>query len=116
MGLRGPPANSLRDYVIVLYRRGQLATLHEGALIAGVSRSRVHAWLRVEGINWVRQRQSFVAMHMAHASLPLERRKGSHLKKKARAESAKAEWNRRHKAKENGNEPTGARSEDPPAD
>jgi hypothetical protein len=67
MGARGP-INPLRDYVVGLYRRGDLATLDEGATIAATSRSRVHAWLQAEGIAWQRARQHFIARHCRKAT------------------------------------------------
>lgn len=53
--------NPLARYVLALYRRGELATLEEGALIADTSRGRIAAWLEAAGIDWVRERQRFVA-------------------------------------------------------
>jgi hypothetical protein len=61
MGARGPLPNPDRDYVLTLYRRGELATLAEGAWIAGVTRARVLAWLTAAGIDWKATRQQRIA-------------------------------------------------------
>jgi hypothetical protein len=41
----------LRSYVLTLFKRGDLVSIHEATLIADVSRQSVHKWLKAEGIN-----------------------------------------------------------------
>jgi hypothetical protein len=51
----------MRDFVVSLCRRGMLASLAEGALIAGVNRRRVMAWLDAAGLECRRSRLAYVA-------------------------------------------------------
>jgi hypothetical protein len=102
MGLRGPLPSSLQAYVLALYRRGELATLEEGATIASVSRSRVLAWLRVAGIDWKRSRLAFVARHRTRAAAQAEGitlRRPSKRMLRLIGERAKREWDQRHAQK-----------------
>lgn len=77
---RGPPPSPMRKYVLALYRRGELATLDEGALLADVSRQRVRAWLAAAGIRWEIERQRFLAKQrsrIADAAAGITRRRPS---------------------------------------
>jgi hypothetical protein len=97
MGRRGPLPTPLRDYVISLYLRGELATLEEGALIAAVTRSRVRAWLHAAGIDWIARRQWFIASHRARGVAVNEgRRPRRPTKREMRrlADQAKRKWDR----------------------
>lgn len=92
-------AHPLRQYVIGLYRRGELGTLEEGAIIGGVSRRRVMAWLETSGIDWQAARLRFIAKHRRRA---VEQHEGKPAKAavskkvlRARAKRAKAQWDRR---------------------
>ena len=101
MGSRGPLENPLRTYVVALYARGELATLAEGGLIAGVSRVRVMAWLRAAGINWTLTRQRFIAKHRRRAVAQFEGRiirRPSKRQMRRDADRAKAKWDADHAA------------------
>lgn len=100
MGARGP-INPLRQYVVGLYRRGELGTLDEGATIAATSRSRVSAWLKAEGVDWQRARQHFVARHRTRALMQAEgRRPRRPSKAEMRVQGARAvaQWEARRAA------------------
>lgn len=88
-------------HVIGMYRRGHLATLDEGALIAGVARSRVLAWLRTAGIDWRAARWRWVAKQRYRAVALDEGRKLRRPTKqdlRRTADWAKQQWDRRHAA------------------
>ena len=53
--------DDLQSYVLGRYRRGDLATLEEGALIAGVTRMTVRRWLVDAGIDWKLTRGRYIA-------------------------------------------------------
>jgi hypothetical protein len=98
MGTRGPLPTPLRDYVLVRYRRGEFATLEEGAMVAGVSRRRVMAWLAAEGIDWKLARARWVAKHRSRALDECEGktvRRPSKRDLRLRAAAAKAQWDKR---------------------
>lgn len=82
-----------------MYRRGELATLDEGAMIAGVARATVLAWLRYDRIDWKAARARFIAKHRTRAVNVAEGRKH---RRPTKAElhricdEAKAEWDKRH--------------------
>lgn len=85
--------------MLALYRRGDLCTLEEGALIAAVSRRRVMAWLNAAGIDHRRTRALFVAKHRSRAVDQSEgkppKRRLTKPQMRAIADRAKAEWDRR---------------------
>lgn len=98
MGTRGPLPAALQVYVLALYRRGMLATLDEGALIAGVTRGAVLAWLRAKGINWRRERQRYLAKERTRAVLAAEgkpRRRRTKAELRTIADNAKVKWDQR---------------------
>lgn len=51
----------LRSYVVTLFKRGELVSIHEATLVADVSRQSVHKWLKAEGINVEARRLAYVA-------------------------------------------------------
>jgi hypothetical protein len=79
-------------------RRGHLASLEEGALIAGVSRRRVMAWLDAAGIDLKRKRAAFLNKHRRRAIEQCEgkrtRRKPTRAQLRVAAERAKEQWDR----------------------
>lgn len=89
----------MRSHVVALYRRGELSTLEEGALVAGVTRSAIRAWLRSAGVDWMRSRAHYVARHRARAVAVCEGRKvrrPSKAQMRRDGELAKAKWDRDH--------------------
>lgn len=99
MGIRGPLPASIQTYVLSLYRRGMLATLEEGALVAGVTRAAVLAWVKARGIDWRRERQRYLAKERTRAVMASEgKRQRRRTKSELRsiADDAKAKWDRRH--------------------
>lgn len=81
MGSRGPLPNPLIEYVVALARRGELATLEEGAMIAGVPRMTVMRALAAAGINWRRKRLFWINRHRRRALDRMEGRKPKRLTK-----------------------------------
>lgn len=99
MGFRGPKPSPLMLHVVGLYRRGTLATLQEGAAIAGVSRQRILVLLRAAGVDWQRERLRFIARARRHAVMVSEGRvvrRPSKLELRLRAQQAKAAWDKRN--------------------
>ncbi len=99
MGARGPLPSPLRSHVVALYRRGELATLEEGALVAGVTRSAIRAWLRTVGVDWMRARAHYVARQRSRAIAAAEGRivrRPSKAALRREAELLKAKWDREH--------------------
>lgn len=97
-----PLPSPARLYVLALYRRGVLASLEEGALVASVSRVTVRAWLIAAGIDWTRERERFLARHRSGALAQSEGRK---LKRRTKAEMrelgarAVKAWTRRQRSR-----------------
>lgn len=88
MGERGPLPNPERDHVLMLYRRGTLATLAEGAWLAGVTRPLVLRWLRAARIDWKAARQRYIAELRRRAAAiasgkPVKRRTKAEMRSKA---------------------------------
>lgn len=99
MGIRGPLPRAMRRYVVDLFRRGELATLDEGAQIGGVTRACVHAWLKADCIDWRRARLHRLARHRRSAVAATDGRKLRRPSKdqmRREGERAKAEWDKRH--------------------
>lgn len=57
----------LRDWVISMYRRGDLCSIAEGALIASVPRQTVGRWVREAEINIEATRQRYLARSQLRA-------------------------------------------------
>lgn len=74
------PRNEFKHHVLMLYRRGQLATIAEGAVMATVRRQTVARWLREAGIDIALTRGRFLIMlrkraqRIAEGKPPLRRR------------------------------------------
>jgi hypothetical protein len=97
MGTRGPLPNPLVEYVVALARRGELSTLEEGAMIAGVPRMTVMRALVAAGIDWRHKRRGWMMRHRRRALDALEGRKPKRpTKRQLRAIGARAA--RRHLA------------------
>lgn len=99
MGKRGPLPNPRREYLLALFARGELASLAEGAEVAGVSRVTVLKWLRSRQVNWKKQRQLWLARHGAIANARADGRAQKRLTKAEKREiaaRAKREWDLRH--------------------
>lgn len=81
MGIRGPLPQAMRRYVCDLFKRGELVTLDEGALVGGVTRACVHAWLKAAGIDWRRSREHRLARHRSAAVAAVEGRRSKRMSK-----------------------------------
>lgn len=57
----GQGQSALRNYVLQLARRGEIASLDEAATIASVSRDTVRRWLVLAGVDWKRVRLHRIA-------------------------------------------------------
>lgn len=68
MGIRGRLPTVMRGYVVRLARTGEISSLEEGALIAGVSRVAVGRWLRDDGIDLREARGRYIAKHIRIAA------------------------------------------------
>lgn len=97
MGARGPLPSPMRSHLVTLYMRGELATLEEGALVAGVTRSAIRAWLRSAGLDWMARRLHRIARLRAVAVAVAEGRRVKRLSKaqmRREGEIAKAKWDK----------------------
>lgn len=99
MGMRGPLSSAVRDYVVSLYVRGELATLDEGATIAEVTRATVLRWLVAADLDWRATRLRFLARHHSRAVAASEGRKVRRPSKqqlRRLADKAKRDWDNGH--------------------
>lgn len=62
----------LRAHILTLFRRGEIVSIHEAVLIAGVSRQSIHKWLVADGINIEARRLAYVAKLRTNAERYLE--------------------------------------------
>ena len=96
MGLRGPDFNPRLGYVVAMARRGDLASLDEGAIIAGVTKATVRRWLIDAHIDWrLTRRQWLAKRHLRCEDWANGRpppRKPTKEEQHARASRAKAQW------------------------
>lgn len=104
--MKGHAPHLLRAYVVALYQRGELASLQEGATVAGVKKQSVARWLAEEQINWQISRAQFLARKHEGGYRWLDGkppiRKPSKRFLRLRAKRAKQEWDRRNAAKSKG--------------
>lgn len=99
MGIRGPLSSAERDFVVSMYLRGHLATLEEGALVAGVNRITVLRWLKAAGIDWHRTRKRFLVQSRVRCVAAGEGRKVRRPSKREMSRLAtrlKQDWDRAH--------------------
>lgn len=99
MGTRGPLSSAIRTFVVGSFVRGTLASLDEGAMVAGVDRSTVMRWLRAERIDWKAKRLQFLAKQRNKAVLISEGKtvaRPSKQELRRQAEEAKAKWDALH--------------------
>lgn len=95
MGKRGPLSSAIRTFVVGSFLRGTLASLDEGAIVAGVERSTVLRWLRADGIDWKASRLRYLAGQHRKAVMISEGktvRRPSKQEQRERATRAKQEW------------------------
>lgn len=59
----GHGQSAVRDHVLMLARRGEIASLDEAALIADVTRQTVRRWLALAGVDWRKQRAARIVKH-----------------------------------------------------
>jgi hypothetical protein len=97
MGTRGPLSSAIRTFVVGSFVRGHLASLDEGAIVAGVDRSTVLRWLKAERIDWKANRLRYLAGQRNKAVRISEGksvRRPSKQEQRRRADEAKAKWDR----------------------
>lgn len=102
MGKRGPLSSAIRTFVVGSFVRGYLASLDEGAMVAGVDRSTVLRWLRAERIDWQANRIRYLAGQRNKAvrisegkSVKRPSKKEQHLE----ADRLKREWDKANAAR-----------------
>lgn len=99
MGKRGPLSSAIRTFVVGSYLRGTLASLDEGAIVAGVERSTVMRWLKSAGIDWKASRLRYLVKQHTRAVMLSE---GKTVKRptkqelRRQADEAKAKWDKDH--------------------
>jgi hypothetical protein len=99
MGIRGPLSSAERDFVVSMYVRGHLATLDEGALVAGVTKFTVRRWLIAAGIDWRARRLHFLGKCRARSIAAGEGRtvrRPSKREMRRLAAKLKQDWDKAH--------------------
>jgi hypothetical protein len=94
------PPNPLRDQVLTLARRGEIATATEAAWIAAVSRQVAHRWIAAAGIDLEACRARRIALLRRQAERIAEGKPVRHRTKaqqRAAAEKALRDWNERQR-------------------
>lgn len=105
MGTRGPLSSAIRTFVVGSFVRGHLASLDEGAIVAGVDRSTVLRWLKAERINWRANRLRYLAQQRNRAVKISEGksvRRPSKQDLRRIATQAKIKWDKDHAAQQEG--------------
>jgi hypothetical protein len=46
-----PPRHPLRSFIVALFRRGDLVSVHEATMICDASRQAISKWIKAEGIS-----------------------------------------------------------------
>lgn len=99
----GPGQSAVRDHVLMLARRGDIASLDEAALIADVTRATVHRWLTIAGIDWRKARSARIGKHRERALAILEgkppRKKLTKAQQRALGERALQSWIRKPRSR-----------------
>lgn len=67
-----PPRHPLRSYIITLFRRGELVSVHEATLVCDASRQAVTKWLKAEGIDVDAHRLGYIAKLRTRAQRQVE--------------------------------------------
>lgn len=99
MGKRGPLSSAIRDHVVGAFIRGALATLQEGALVAGVDRTTVERWLKAANIDWRANRLRYIVQQHRRAVMVSEGKtvkRPSKREMRRQADEAKAKWDKDH--------------------
>lgn len=81
---------------MTLYRRGELASVREGMVVAGVPRQTIHRWLREAGLDLKRCRLRWLARQHERAERQADQRprlRPSRHRMRQRAERAVREFN-----------------------
>ena len=88
----------LRSWVVTMFKRGDLVSASEGAIIASVPRQTVARWLRESGINIEAKRRQYLARIQRRAQLYAEGKpqqtKPSKTELRLMAEKAVRDFNR----------------------
>ncbi|SRR6266404_1847025 len=66
------PRHPLRSYIIGLFRRGELVSVHEATLICDASRQAISKWVKADGINIEARRSAYIVRLMVKAQRYLE--------------------------------------------
>lgn len=99
----------MRTFVVGQYLRGQLSSLAEGAIVAGVSKPTLMRWLQAEGIDWqVARLRHLASLHRKAVMITEGKSVKRPSKKEQRLEAArlKREWDKANAAKLEGVPPT----------
>jgi hypothetical protein len=67
-----PPRHPLRSYIISLFARGELVSVHEATLICDASRQAISKWLKADGIDVDARRLAFIAKRRTAAQRHLD--------------------------------------------
>lgn len=89
----------MRTFVVGLYLRGQLSSLAEGAIVAGVSKPTLMRWLKAERIDWQAKRLVYLASQHRKAVMVAEGKRVKRPTKQEQrleAERLKRDWDREH--------------------
>lgn len=89
----------MRTFVVGQYLRGQLSSLAEGSIVAGVSKPTLMRWLQAEGIDWQARRLRYLASLHRKAVMITEGKsvkRPSKQEQRHEAERLKAKWDREH--------------------
>jgi hypothetical protein len=83
---RNMQVHPYRSYVLMLFRNGQLSSLGEGLIVAGVSKPTLQRWLNEAGIDWQASRlrllNRYHSQNEVRAIVPKKRRKRRRFTKK----------------------------------
>ena len=102
MGNRGPLSSAVRTFVIGQYLRGQLSSLAEGMIVAGVSKQTLARWLKAERIDWHAKRLLHLASQHRKAVMISEGKRVKRPTKKEQhleADRLKRDWDKANAAK-----------------
>jgi hypothetical protein len=69
-----PPRHPLRSYIVALFRRGELVSVHEATLICDASRQAITKWLKAEGISAEAHRLAYLAKLRTNGQRQIEGR------------------------------------------
>ena|SRR6185437_4122931 len=71
-----PARHPLRSYIVALFRRGEIVSVHEATLICDASRQAVAKWVKAEGINIEALRYQYLARKRTAAMQHVDSKSG----------------------------------------